>query len=173
MAVGAGGKGKTRGAAESFLCPASSAWQGEAAVEKTCAEAGRALWYVLHASTARCWWLRSCRRRRRCTNRRRVLASGRYPIRGLFLMPRVQNLVPCILEVLTKQMHLRGIGAGGTEESRSGGGGWTGAAPRGAPQRHDSGCHCILTHTWHVELPHGHSVLQSRRRRRPRRSRRR
>ena len=37
-------------------------------------------------------------------------------IRGLFL------------EVLTKQMHLRGIGAGGTGESRSGGGGWTDSA---------------------------------------------
>ena len=47
-----------------------------------------------------------------------------------------------------------------------------GAAPRGAPQRHDSGCHGILTHTWHVELPRGRSVLKSRRRR-PRRSRRR
>ena len=43
MAGGAGGKGKTRGAAESFLCPAASVWQGEAALEKTCAEAGRAL----------------------------------------------------------------------------------------------------------------------------------
>ena len=50
------------------------------------------------------------------------------PIRGLFLMPKVQNLVPYILEVLTKQMHLRGIGAGGTGESRSGGGGWTDSA---------------------------------------------
>ena len=34
-----------------------------------------------------------------------------------------------------------------------------GAAPGGAPQN-DSGCHCILTHTWHVELPRGHSVLK-------------
>jgi len=48
MAGGARGKGKTRGAAEIF-CPAASVCQGEAALEKTRAEAGRALWHVLHA----------------------------------------------------------------------------------------------------------------------------
>ena len=80
-------------------------------------------------------------------------------------MPKVQNLVLWIRSV-DEQMSLRGIGAGSTEESRSGGGGWTGAAPRGAPQRHASGCPCILTHTWHVELPRGHSVWKRRRRRR-------
>ena len=63
-------------------CCLLAARQEEAALEKTPAKAGRALWYVLRASTARCWRLQSCRRRRRCTNRRRVfqklmLASGR------------------------------------------------------------------------------------------------
>ena len=116
--------------------------QEEAALEKTPAEAGRALWYVLHASTARCWWLRSCRRRRRCTNRRRVfqklmLASGRdgscyipccmcsgtivfCPHPGYNIL--CFGFAKCSVD---EQMSLRGIGAGSTEESRSGGGGWT------------------------------------------------
>ena len=60
--------------------------QEEAALEKTPAEAGRALWYVLRASTARCWRLQSCRRRRRCTNRRRVFSEANACIRQRWIL---------------------------------------------------------------------------------------
>ena len=115
--------------------------QEEAALEKTPAEAGRALWYVLHASTARCWRLRSCRRRRRCTNRRRIfqklmLASGRdgscyIPCcmcsGTIFFFAHTRGTLSCALDSrsVDEQMFLRGIGACSIEESRSGGGGWT------------------------------------------------
>ena len=115
--------------------------QEETALEKTPEEAGRALWYVLRASTARCWRLRSGRLRRRCTNRRPVfqklmLASGRDGSRyipccmcsgTILIFTHTRGTLSCALDSrnVDEQMSLRGIGAGSTEESRSRGEGWT------------------------------------------------